>query len=262
MKCVIIFVSLAALSAVAAETNSWPKTITVTNNGIVYKDAEVVKVELDAITVVSGTTGGRVPLKNLPPDLQKEFGYQPATAAAAASIREGDRLDRARQLALTEQNRQLSITRQKAVNKQSNDLAQARMLIDGAPFQIVPEGILIFSGQQHRSERRAEMRAEQSRYPNPPGVYGRSFGTTTFKRINVGGEFLYGSLCLLTDYPSSGLSEQDRLKVIAYPNGFYDYTTTRGFPRKVRRFTHDPSKMTGLPSAAEIEVMRNEMENP
>lgn len=260
MKWVFTILCLAALSAGAAETNR--PIITATNNGITYKDAEVVSVDSDSITVIANGSGGKIPLKNLPPELQKQFGYQPATAAAAASIRERVRLDRLRQLALAEQNRQLAIARQKAAAKQSNDLAQARMLINGAPFQIVPEGILIFSGLEHRSERRAEMRAEQARYPNPPGVYGRSFGTITFGRMKVGGEFLYGSLCLLTDYPSSGLTEKDRLNVIAYPNGLYDYTTTRGFPRKVRRFTCDSSKMTKPPSAAEIEAMRDETENP
>ena len=61
-----------------------------TNDGKVYQDVKVVRSEPDAVTILHHDGGGRIPLANLPPDLQKRFHYDPAKAKAAADARARD----------------------------------------------------------------------------------------------------------------------------------------------------------------------------
>jgi hypothetical protein len=58
-----------------------------TNDGKVYQDVKLIRLDRDAVTILYADGGARVPLANLPPELQKRFGFDPAAAQAAADAR-------------------------------------------------------------------------------------------------------------------------------------------------------------------------------
>jgi hypothetical protein len=58
-----------------------------TNDGKVYQDVKLIRLDPDAVTILYTDGGARVPLANLPPDLQKRFGFDPVAAKAAADAR-------------------------------------------------------------------------------------------------------------------------------------------------------------------------------
>ena len=58
-----------------------------TKDGKTYQEVAVVKVEPDAVTILHHDGGARIPLKNLPPEIQKRCNYDPAAAAAAEAAR-------------------------------------------------------------------------------------------------------------------------------------------------------------------------------
>jgi hypothetical protein len=58
-----------------------------TNDGKVYQDVKLIRLDPDTVTILYTDGGARVPLANLPPDLQKRFGFDPVAAKAAATAR-------------------------------------------------------------------------------------------------------------------------------------------------------------------------------
>jgi len=67
----------------------------VTRDGTVYHDYKVLSHDAGYLTIMDSDGGGKIPLSNLPDDLQKKYGYnkQQADAAVQATIAQ-DRLDR------------------------------------------------------------------------------------------------------------------------------------------------------------------------
>jgi hypothetical protein len=70
------------LSTAGLRADDWKTT-----DGKVYQNVSVVKAEPDAVTITHQDGGARVPLATLPPEVQKQFNYDPATAKAAADAR-------------------------------------------------------------------------------------------------------------------------------------------------------------------------------
>ena len=58
-----------------------------TKDGKTYESVTVVKLEADEVSILDKDGGARVPLSNLPGDLQKRFNYDPAKAKIAAEAR-------------------------------------------------------------------------------------------------------------------------------------------------------------------------------
>jgi hypothetical protein len=79
-----------ATSPTAAPASAPAPATWTTTDGKVYQNVTVVKTEPDAVTITDHDGGARVPLANLPPDLQKHFNYDPAKAKAAADARAQD----------------------------------------------------------------------------------------------------------------------------------------------------------------------------
>ena len=71
-----------AMAAQVLRADDWKTT-----DGKTYQNVVVVKTEPDAVTITHKDGGALVPLSTLPPDLQKKFNYDPATAKAAAAAR-------------------------------------------------------------------------------------------------------------------------------------------------------------------------------
>lgn len=74
-----LVISLLALPAYA---ENWT-----TNDGRIYQDVKVIRVEDDAITILFKDGGALVPIFKLPAALQKRFSYDPAKAKLAADVR-------------------------------------------------------------------------------------------------------------------------------------------------------------------------------
>src|ERR1035437_4918154 len=90
-----MLILLAACVAISAQTNDF---ITFTNkSGVVISNAEVVKVKPNELiyafpaSVGGPVGGGTVKLADLPPELQKKFGYD---AVAAAKLDEAEKQKR------------------------------------------------------------------------------------------------------------------------------------------------------------------------
>lgn len=97
-----------------------------TTYGKVYRNVTVLKVEADAVTILHQDGGALVPLKLLPPDLQKRFNYDPLKAQAAADARaESDAAD---QLALELEREKIDSTlaEEKAESQAAIRAAKAR----------------------------------------------------------------------------------------------------------------------------------------
>lgn len=80
---IVIAISVVFVSRVQAE--DWTTT-----DGKTFQNVKVVKVEDDAVTILDKDGGALVPLATLPPDLQKQFHYDPAKAQVAAAARQKD----------------------------------------------------------------------------------------------------------------------------------------------------------------------------
>ena len=73
----------------------------VTRDGSVYKDYKVMGHDTGFITIMYADGGGKVPLSQLAPDLQKKYGYDPRAAAAAVQgANDAARRDREAALAM------------------------------------------------------------------------------------------------------------------------------------------------------------------
>ena len=70
------------LSVISLHAEDWT-----TKDGKTYQEVSVVRAEPDAVTILHHNGGARVPLKNLPPELQKRFNFDPATAESAEQAR-------------------------------------------------------------------------------------------------------------------------------------------------------------------------------
>ncbi len=88
---VVIFSVMLAAGSLRAD--DWKTT-----DGKVYQDVKVVKAEPDAVTILYQNGGARIPLANLPPELQKHFNYDPAAAKAAVAARAQAEADNAKAL--------------------------------------------------------------------------------------------------------------------------------------------------------------------
>src|SRR3569623_2147331 len=81
------FLTLAALVlfSILALAQSAPRTITTLDNQT-YEQATITKVEANGITINYDAGIAKIPFRDLSPELQQEFGYNPAKAAQADSI--------------------------------------------------------------------------------------------------------------------------------------------------------------------------------
>jgi beta-glucanase (GH16 family) len=61
-----------------------------TTDGKTYRDVKVIKTEDDAVTILDQDGGALVPLATLPPDLQRQYHYDPARAKIAAQARQSE----------------------------------------------------------------------------------------------------------------------------------------------------------------------------
>jgi hypothetical protein len=85
----ILFLAIVALTAVRAEALT-------TRDGNVYHDYKVLSHDAGFLTILDREGGGKIPLSDLPDDLQKKYGYDKAQADAfvQATVQQ-DRKDRA-----------------------------------------------------------------------------------------------------------------------------------------------------------------------
>src|SRR5437879_2376248 len=78
LRVAVLFFVFAAASR-AGETNTLPTKITI--DGVTYEDVRWGTVTRSAVSMFHKTGIATIPLEKLPPDLQKQFGYDPKKAA-------------------------------------------------------------------------------------------------------------------------------------------------------------------------------------
>jgi hypothetical protein len=75
----VLFFAFGVVASFADETNTLPSTITV--DGITYSNVTWRTVTPATVSIFHETGVATIPLEKLPPDLQKQFGYDPQKAA-------------------------------------------------------------------------------------------------------------------------------------------------------------------------------------
>ena len=212
----VLLVACIAPGANGQNTN--PTTLTLTNNGIVYSNAQVVRVDLDSITIIGDGSGARIKLKDLPPDLQKRFNYHPATAAAANAEREG--AERARRERVAWDFQQAAKTAEEKKNAQQRDLQ--RIGIYGKILQKIEGGLLVIT---HESD--LEVVISGRRLNSPRSI---------IKTNGVTYPVFVGTL-LLIGYPreASAVDGDYVGPLLAHPVGEYQYTTVNNSKATIRR---------------------------
>jgi hypothetical protein len=80
LLCVLSF--WIVLTTVRVQADDW-----YLNDGRIYRDVLVIKVEDDAVTILDSSGGALIPLDKLPDFLQKKFHYDPVKAKIAAQAR-------------------------------------------------------------------------------------------------------------------------------------------------------------------------------
>ncbi len=84
---------IVVLAALPLRAEDWTTT-----DGKTYQNVKVVRVEDDAVTILTKDGGALIPLFKLSPALQKKFSYDPAKAKIAAAARADQDAKNAQQL--------------------------------------------------------------------------------------------------------------------------------------------------------------------
>jgi len=123
------------LTLLPAQAEDWT-----TLSGKNYRDVMVVKVEPDAVTILSDDGGARVPLTDLPAALQTRFNFDPAKAQAAAEIRQKNS-----ELALLvlDELEKLEQAKKTSASTPASDVSRKRMQIIGQMVEKLPEGYIV-----------------------------------------------------------------------------------------------------------------------
>jgi hypothetical protein len=108
-----------------------------TTDGRHFEDVSVVKVEDDAVTILSKDGGARLPLSVLPADLQARFNFDPVKAAAAAAKREMEE-----QASLLEEDEATKLAETTAPGTPT-DPAHKRVQVVGQMIDHLPEGYVV-----------------------------------------------------------------------------------------------------------------------
>jgi hypothetical protein len=110
MKTAVFFILLVSISL--ARADDWT-----TSDGTTYKDVKVLSHDAGYVTIMDSDGGGKVPLRLLNADLQKQFGYDAAKSAACeAATTAQDKADRE---ALAKEEEAANVARQKQLLAES-----------------------------------------------------------------------------------------------------------------------------------------------
>ena len=219
-----------------------PSLITFTNReGRAFTNAEVFKVDPSGIFFrYAGTSVGRIEFPDLPANIQKQLGYDPAKAADF--LVEQKRKETAQKMA--QQERAKNYAAQLAAQKRLREVALTRIGIRGKIIQKTAEGLLVNSGSEEWSRISA---AERAMGASPGGG-----GAVIFA--------CFDGVCLLTDFAGADkMVDGEVVETSAYPNGQYTYTTVQNASKTVRRFTANPAKVVSLASPEEMKAMRGKL---
>jgi hypothetical protein len=218
-----------AISA-SAQTNA---VINFTNTaGVFIENAFVVKILPNKIFYLTASGSGMVRLGDLPPALQKKFGFNLTNAVAADAQNETEEQTKNQALydnqLLASQMFQIEAVRHRAF--------QNCRIIWGRVVQKVPRGLIVDSGEEIVDER----------VKNEPDfeAHGNVIMThkTEGEEAKTPGAQCKG-LVFLVDYPEfKSASVGDYIQILAYRTGEYGYQPVSGGTKIVREFTADFDK--------------------
>jgi hypothetical protein len=225
--------TMLALS-VCAQTNL---LISFTNAaGNFVPEAKVVKIFPNKIIYLTASGGGIARLGDLPPALQRRFGFNPTNAATADAKDELD--EQARDQAIYDN--QLLASQQFQVEALRNRVFQTSRIIWGRVVQKLPGGLLVDSGQQAVA---GVVRGEPEFEAN--GNMTTTHKTEADESKEPGAECK--GLVFLADYPQySSAVTGDYVQILAYQTGEYSYRPASGGQKTARKFTADFEKAVAM----------------
>ena len=218
----ILLCLFAAAMTVSAQTNL---LISFTNStGVFITNAEVAKILPNKIIYRTAAGGGTIRLDALPPEIQTRLGYNYTNAAKADFI---DRLNKSMQNeAAQRQLEQAQATARFSAQRITTEKT-ARAII-GRVVQRLDGGLLV-SGRpasdmefvNYTSDAAWEKWNNRWTLPSTEGIL------------------------FLVDYPNhAGMAADDKFLTVAFPDGFFKYTTVNGSESIVRRYTSSLDKAT------------------
>jgi hypothetical protein len=230
---ILLLVSVGITSA-QTNTKSTPIFISFTNSlGDYVTNAEVVSWSANKLIyrTEGGLGGGTIHLDKLPPELQAKFNYNPE-AAAKADLLESERKLKER-TAQAEQREQLQLLADREANREKMNKQATK--IEGRVIQTLDKGVLIscFSSR------------DRSFFPDE--IYKSWQSKNLFGTLDEAENIIF-----LVDYPfKNQLAADDTLGTVAYPDGFYKYSTVNHSENTVRRYTSslDQAVMDWQPNA-------------
>ncbi len=203
-------IAVVALFATAWSTYAETNTITFTNRNGVVSNAEPIRVEHSKLLYkLSNGSGGTIGLSELPVELQKRFGYEPAKAHE-------DELEEAQRKA-----RQAEIARIQILEKQ---VENRRELIYAHVVEVLENQKLLVEASEKGTgwyDITPEFREIQAKVGKDVSRVPRASGTI-----------------MLIDYPRfENVADDDNFVTVGYFIGTYEYTTDLGRKKRVREYT-------------------------
>jgi len=217
---------LASLTwSAAAQTNT---VISFTNAaGKLIANAEVVRVFPNKLFYLAASGGGTIRLGDLPPALQRKFGYNPTNAATADTKDEVE--EQAHLQAMYDH--QLLASQLFQIEMFRHRVFKTCRIVWGGVVKKLPGGLLVDSGEEMVAPAVA----------SEPEFEAHGNSTTTHK-TEADEAREPGALCkgqvFLADYPGyDSAVVGDYVQILAYRMGDYDYQAAPGGQKTVRKFT-------------------------
>jgi hypothetical protein len=232
MRPIIFVAMISTICGASGQT-----TVSFTNSeGKIIPDARITAT--NSVTLYYETQDGPAHIRwaDLPPEVQRRFGYNPAQGA------EAEKALVARKQAIAQAAANAAVTRrvEKEQRERTANAEKIKMIIQGRVIQRISAGLLVNSA--------SELRKQVQHYP------GEGYGT---RHWEFGGVQVFEGLCLLTDVEGGAL-DGDIINCTAYPNGNYSYTAVSGGEKTVRRFTANPARIAQMPSEREMELIKQD----
>ena len=217
----------ANVASAQTNTNSAPIFISFTNTlGVYITNAEVVSLSPNKLIyrIDGGLGGGTIRLEKLPPGLQAKFHYDPDEANKADQM-ENDR--KAADLQKRIAGEQAAV-REAHWNECEEKMKAQATVICARVIQRLDNGLLLSAEDN-------DDRLDGYSYDSLLIAWQKSYDSG-----KVTGAHSASGIVFLADYPfKNQMAAGDKFITLAYPNGFYKYTTVNHSESTIRRYTSD-----------------------
>lgn len=227
---VLVLVLEADIASAQTNTNSASIFIGFTNTvGEYITNAEVVSVAPNKLVyrASDGLGGGTIRLEKLPPELQAKFNYDPDEANKADQM-DNDRKAADLQKRIASQQAAEDAARLEECRKKMKDQA---IILCARVIQRLDNGLLLRAAS-------GDENIDGYTYDSLFLAYQKSYDSGTASSAHWASGIVF-----LADYPfKNQTAADDKFITLAYPAGFYKYTTVNHSESTIRRYTSDLEK--------------------